>query len=151
MKLIILLFNSVDEMTIYLQKSADDILKTEIAELAKDTIIENVEKIVYDAAPPGSPTIYQRRGLVYGSGLGAKDSISSKLVSSGVLEVEDDSLPKVPLNDIDLDVLIEKGWGTMDTWYNSPRPFIEQSYFDLEESLAPTFEQALRKRGFTVL
>ena len=142
-------FNDLTQIILYIETCLDEVLESEVAEFVEEKIIGNVSKVVYGA---GDPLIYHRRGLNNGDGLGGRSSIHHHLIKDGVLEVTDDAQAQYPLS-IDLDQLIENGYGNKTEWYNQSRDFIEQTREELmtDGELGEVIRLGLIKRGLNAI
>ena len=74
-------FTSVKELKAYVQNAINDTLEHEVAEVATEALLYNIDKVVYDY----TPVMYQRRES---GGLGSEESVKTALVGNGTLEVE---------------------------------------------------------------
>jgi len=131
-----------------IQEKIDSSLKNEVAEHAKDEIQSSLSEVVYSSY---EPKVYERRGYS-GGGLGDQDTMNSKLVKSGELEVVPNALPKTGGgldNDYSLAYNIVHGYGSKNQPWNKPRDFVENARENLRNdgSLREVMVDALRKRG----
>ena len=152
-------FSSLKELENYLQSKINDVLQHETSDAVKDEIQSSVSDTVYTE----TPTQYVRRNLKNGS-LGDKNTMSSELITDGVLEVSPDAdfnhqfasthngYGGVNL-DKSLAFNIEYGYGSKSHWYDIPRPFVEESKENLKKSKAhiESMKDGLRARGLDVI
>ena len=135
-------------------------LEQEVAEMVKGKISQHTQTDVYDKY---DPVFYKRRYYDSG-GLGDETRMDAKLVSDGVLQVEDNNDFNHPwaythdgYGDINtnksLSYNIEFGYGSMDEPWNKPRPFIEKTREDIQSNSlhTKTLKSALKTRGLEVL
>ena len=131
-----------------IQEKIDSSLENEVAEHTKDEIQSSLSEVVYSSY---EPKIYERRK--YGDGgLGDRETMDSKLVKSGELEVIPNALSKTGGgldNDYSLAYNIVYGYGNRNQPWNKPRDFVENARENLRNdgSLREVMVDALRKRG----
>jgi len=148
-------FTNLQQLEQYLKEKINESLQVEVAEMVKDKISQHTQTDVYDKY---DPVFYKRRYFDNG-GLGDETRMGSKLVSDGILEVQDNNDFNHPwaythggYGDIDTDKSlaynIEFGYGDMDEPYNRPRPFIEKTREEIQgKSLHTlTMKKALQTR-----
>lgn len=143
-------FDSWSALEKHIRKQVNDVLDKEVANAVKDEIIMSVDEVVYGS---GSPLVYERRGLSPNSeGLGGRSQMHHTVSQDGVLEVTDDAEAK---NDWDMNLTeaIEYGYSNRETWYNQPRPFMENARENLRDGKyhVERMKEGLEKRGFKVL
>lgn len=138
-------FNSLSELEKYLNEKINDALKTEVADMARDTMQEHVMSDVYDKYTPSQ---YVRTGDLY------KD-ILTQMVDNNTLSIENTT--KDEESGRLVAPIVEEGTGY--EWKNSriytmqpfPRPFVEETAKELENGKAKqALADGLRKQGLTI-
>lgn len=151
-------FNNIDDLLKHMQNDINNALVTDVADGAKDVLVESINDVVYDGY---TPSYYQRRSS---GGLGDPQAMEATQLQDGVVIVK--SYAK--LNDdygvnssgMALDEIVTTGHGYMYTngsrsrnkaTYEEPRDFYAEAQKRLDNGKAKELlKDALKKRGYTV-
>lgn len=78
-------FNNLSSLFSHVRKTANDVLKKDVAPIVKDIYKETIQSEVYDSY---SPTVYQRRGSLIDD-----SNYKYEIISDGELEVTNVAVP----------------------------------------------------------
>lgn len=151
-------FTNWSQIEVYLQEKLNDCLQKEVAETVKDELQSSISEVVYGA---GTPTKYIRRGFGENGGIADKSSMTTELVSSGVIKITPEAERNMNYKFAGIgydekkslaENLVE-GYGNRQFWWNQSRDFVEEARENLKSGKAhiEALKDGLRKQGLEVL
>lgn len=144
-------FSSFGALENYLKDVITNVLLDDVYEVVCENEVEALREVVYGA---GTPQWYERRYSA--GGMEDKGNMYPSVTEDLTLEVEN-ATPLKPFSVAgfgygNLDQMIEYGYGSMDKWYNVPRPFTQATMEKLASNDAHknALLYGLVRRGITV-